>query len=170
MKVARVIPKLGSLPKLTAFQRLDCREVIPRLASPSLNRTPAGVCYPHVGNCTRPVICPHNLSRHRREPGAHEAGQQFDIKSVGQHQRFGAATRPGAVEHFEQAALIFAKVVKGQFSGYDGDHLVKSDDVRSYLSLAALSIVAMPAEKSSLKSVHLLDSVLKTAAHLPAGR
>jgi hypothetical protein len=40
----------------------------------------------------------------------------------------------------------------------DGDHLVKSDDVRSYLSLAALSIVAMPAEKSSLKSVHLLST------------
>jgi hypothetical protein len=28
MKLARVIPKLGSLPKLTAFQCIDCREVI----------------------------------------------------------------------------------------------------------------------------------------------
>jgi hypothetical protein len=28
MKLARAIPKLGSLPKLTAFQCLDCREVI----------------------------------------------------------------------------------------------------------------------------------------------
>ena len=84
-----------------------------RLASPSLNRPPAGVCYPHVGNCTGPVVCPHNLSRHRREPGAHEAGQEFDIKSVGQHQRFGTATRPGAIEHFEQAALIFAKGRQG---------------------------------------------------------
>jgi len=28
MKLARVIPKLGRLPKLTAFQCLDCQEVM----------------------------------------------------------------------------------------------------------------------------------------------
>jgi hypothetical protein len=34
-------------------------------------------------------------------------------RAVGQHQRFGTATRPGAVEHFEQAALIFAEGRQG---------------------------------------------------------
>jgi hypothetical protein len=28
MQIARVIPKLDALPQLTAFQCLDCREVI----------------------------------------------------------------------------------------------------------------------------------------------
>jgi hypothetical protein len=28
MKIARVIPKFDALPKLTAFQCLDCREVV----------------------------------------------------------------------------------------------------------------------------------------------
>jgi hypothetical protein len=33
----------------------------------AFNRPPAGIRYLHVGNCTRPVTCPHSLSRHSRK-------------------------------------------------------------------------------------------------------